>query len=113
MLITEEIVEKGARAEWDLEPSRPLWESMSASHHDTWKRHARACLTAALPDLIEAVERVPETCADARCASRIAGLREAADIADAHAKLWTQNGDHLINGVVAAIRTRITDIERE
>jgi hypothetical protein len=56
-ILTEEIVEKGARAIWREQSGfEPEYEGCKGH----WMRQSRDCLTAALPDLIEACAKVVE-----------------------------------------------------
>lgn len=75
MIITDEMVEKAvkaARGAVYLQGGLKL----SRKYADAF---ARAALEAVIPSLIEAIERKPETCADARCASYAAGFNNAVE----------------------------------
>lgn len=70
MLITDEIVEKAARAGYnalnpDLATGSWSWEEQrddGGVGRDKYRAHARAALTAVLPDLIEACAESLERC---------------------------------------------------
>jgi hypothetical protein len=57
-VLTDDLIEKAARAIWEDKTGLLDWSHSCAQ--DIYRRSARACLTAVLPDVVEACAKVAE-----------------------------------------------------
>jgi hypothetical protein len=56
-LLTEDVIEAAARAMQECGQSHGVWENIALMTRNYWRRRARAALSAALPMIVERLQK--------------------------------------------------------